>query len=36
MSVEVNGEGIGTVESKEFTGNYLLDRWDGVLLEGVV
>ena len=36
VSVELDGKGIGTVESKEFAGNTFLDGWDGVLLEGAV
>ena len=36
MSVELDGEGTGTVEGKEFAGNSFLYGWDGILLEGSV
>ena len=36
VSVQLDGKGIGMVESKEFAGNSFFDGWDGVLLEGVV
>ena len=34
MSVQLDGKGIGTMESNECAGNSFLDGWDGVLLEG--